>query len=64
MSSTLDALTSGGKRTKVHNAQLVVKLPQGARDLVTAQAGIEQVSEATVVRWALAEYFERRGLGG
>jgi hypothetical protein len=59
--STLADLNSGGKRTRLHDAQMVVKLPASAKALVKEVAGKEDVSEATIVRWALAEYFERRG---
>lgn len=61
MSTTIEALNSGGKRVKTHDAQMVVKLPASAKALVKTVADKEEVSEATVVRWALAEYFERRG---
>lgn len=61
MTTTIEALNSGGKRARVHNAQMVIKLPESAKDLVNTIAVKEKVSEAQVVRSALAEYFERRG---
>lgn len=61
MSSTLDALANGGKRVKTHDAQMVIKLPQSAKDLIRQAATSQGVSEATVVRHALAEYLQRRG---
>jgi len=61
--STLDALNSGGARVRTHDAQMVVKLPKSAKALVKAEAEREGVFEATIVRKALSEYFERRGLG-
>lgn len=61
MSTTIEALNSGGKRVRIHDAQLVVKLPGTAKTLVKTVADAESVSEATIVRWALAEYFEKRG---
>jgi hypothetical protein len=63
MSDTLTALNSGGKRARVHDAQMVVKLPKAAKLLVEAEASREEVSDAAIVRRALGEYFERRGLG-
>jgi hypothetical protein len=64
MSNTLDALSNGGKRVKTHDAQMVVKLPQSAKDLIKKAATAQQVSDATIVRHALAEYLERRGYKG
>lgn len=61
MSSTIDALRTGGKRTKTHDAQMVIKLPGRAKELVGEVAAKREVSEATVVREAIAEYLERRG---
>lgn len=61
MSTTLDDLTNGGKRVRTHDAQMVIKLPSAAKDLVKAAAVAQGVSEATVVRHAIAEYLERRG---
>jgi hypothetical protein len=64
VSNTLADLTNGGKRTKIHDAQMVTKLPAAAKALVTKVATDQGVSEADVVRTALAEYFERRGYRG
>lgn len=61
MSNVIQALSSGGKREKVHNAQLVTKVPERAKELVSEIADQRSVSEATIVREALGEYFERRG---
>lgn len=61
MSNVTDALRTGGKRTKTHDAQMVVKLPARAKELVNEVAVKREVSEATIVREALAEYLERRG---
>lgn len=61
MSNNLDALTNGGKRVKTHDAQMVIKLPSFAKALVNKAAVAQEVSEATVVRHAIAEYLERRG---
>lgn len=61
MASTVDALRSGGKRTKTHDAQMVFKLPSSAKELVKKVAGDTGNSEGGILRDALAEYFERRG---
>jgi hypothetical protein len=59
--STISDLQSGGKRVRTHDAQMVFKLPQAAKDLVSRVAAKEVISEGAVLRQALAEYFERRG---
>jgi predicted transcriptional regulator len=61
MGATVDALRSGGKRIKTHDAQMVFKLPSSAKSLVNEIATKEQKTEGAIVRDALAEYFERRG---
>jgi hypothetical protein len=57
----LAALNTAGKRVKVHDAQMVIKLPESVKALVKEQATANEVSEATIVRWALADYFAKRG---
>lgn len=59
--SSLDAMTSAGKRVKVHDAQTVIKLPQTVKDLVSEIAGGREVSDAVIYREAIAEYLTRRG---
>ncbi len=59
----LAALNSGGKRAKIHDAQMVIKLPSQVKTLISEQATANSVSEATIIRWALADYFEKRGVG-
>lgn len=61
MSSIGNALRTGGKRAKVHDAQAVFKLPATAKALVAKIAEKESMSEGAIHREALAEYFERRG---
>lgn len=61
MSTVADSLRTGGKRARTHDAQMVTKLPARAKALVTEVATAQGVSEAAIVRDALAEYFERRG---
>lgn len=59
--SSLDAMTSGGKRVKIHDAQTVIKLPQTVKDLVSEIAGGRDVSDSVIWREAMAEYLTRRG---
>ena len=55
------ALGGSGKRPRVHDAQLVTKLPKPVKTLVNEIAAKEGVTEATIVRRALGEFLERRG---
>jgi len=64
MSNALSDLTGNGQRTRIHNDQIVLKLPQAARALVKTAADAQGVSVSTVVRHAIAEYLERRGYKG
>lgn len=59
--SGLAALTSGSKRVRIHDAQMVIKLPSSVKALVKEYGDSRDESEAVVVRRALAEFFERRG---
>lgn len=61
MSNVNEALRSGGKRERTHDAQIVFKLPTSAKELLHEVAVAQDVSEATVIRAALAEWFEKRG---
>jgi hypothetical protein len=61
MENVIEQLSSGGKRAKVHDAQLVTKVPGRAKALVNEIAESRGVSDAVIVREALGEYFERRG---
>ncbi len=61
MGSLSDALKTGGKRVKTHDAQVVFKLPATAKALVETIAAKRGVDAAVVYRDALAEYFEKRG---
>lgn len=61
MANELAALRSGGKRLRVHDAQMVVKLPATVKALVESIGAKREESGATVVREALAEYLEKRG---
>lgn len=59
----LNSMHNSGRRAKVHDAQMVIKLPSPIKTLVKAYADGREESEAAVVRQALAEFFERRGYG-
>lgn len=61
ITSSLDAMTAGGKRVRVHDAQTVIKLPQAVKDLVNEIAGGREVSDSVIWREAMAEYLTRRG---
>ena len=60
--TALDALNTASKRVKIHDAVLPTKLPAAVKKLVIEQAEGEGVSSSTIVRIALAEYFEKRGI--
>lgn len=59
----LEALTSTGKREKVHDEKLLVKHPAAVRTLVKQVAAETGLSENGVWRDAMAEYLGRRGFG-
>jgi hypothetical protein len=61
MSDVTEALNTGGRRKRTHDAQIVVKLPAVAKELLRVAAQSQDVSDATIVRYALAEWFEKRG---
>lgn len=61
MTNGLEALRSGGKRVRVHDAQMVVKLPAAVKALVEEIGATREGSAGAVVRDALAEYLEKRG---
>ena len=61
MPNVIEQLSGGGKRVKVHDAQIVAKVPARAKQLVSEIAAKREVSDSLIVREALAEYFERRG---
>lgn len=61
-SAALAQLGGTGKRAKIHDAQIVFKLPSPVKALIQEYAGSEEVSDGQVIRWALAEYFEKRGI--
>lgn len=58
----LAQLAGTGKRPKVHDAQIVFKLPSPVKALIQEYSTSEEVSDGQVIRWALAEYFEKRGI--
>lgn len=61
MSEMLEALRSKGRRARIMDAQMVIKLPARAKELINEAAKSMQVSDSTVVREAIAEFLERRG---
>lgn len=60
----LASLQAPKKREKVNDAQIVVKLPKAVKGLISEVATKDHVSDATIVREALGEYFNRRGYRG
>lgn len=58
----LARLGGTGKRAKIHDAQIVFKLPSPVKALIQEYSTSSEVSDGQVIRWALAEYFERRGI--
>lgn len=61
MSNVIEDLSAPRKRARIHDAQIVIKLPKRAKELVEGIAAKEQTDSSVIVRLALAEYFERRG---
>ena len=61
MSDITDALNSVGKRVRTHDAQMVIKLPASAKALIRTASESQGVSDSTIVRWSIAEWFEKRG---
>ena len=57
----LAAMRTENKRPRVHDAQMVTKLPKPVKALVEQYAKDHAMAAADVVRDALAEYFTRRG---
>lgn len=58
----LATLNTPGKRARINDAQMAFKLPSAVKDLLGEHGEANGVSEATVVRWALYDYFEKKGL--
>lgn len=54
-------MATSGKRVRVHDSQAVIKLPRSVKKLVRDIADARHVSEATVIREAIAEYLTKRG---
>jgi hypothetical protein len=63
MSSMIEAMTTSGKRVRVHDAQTVIKHPQAVKDLVSEIAEGREVSDAVIWREAMGEYLTKRGYG-
>lgn len=62
--STLEAMAGNGKRVRVHDDQMVLKLPSQVKDMIVAEAGNQSVTSSTIVRRAVADYLAARGYGG
>lgn len=61
MGALTNSLRSGGSRQKIHNDQMMVKLPSAVKKIVENIGTETGTSASAVVRDALAEYLERRG---
>lgn len=59
--TALASLANGRKREKINDAQIVFKLPAAIKALINEVATKEGVSDATITREALGEYFHKRG---
>jgi hypothetical protein len=59
--TALEALSTGGKRVRVHDAQMVTKLPKAVKALIKEFGDARGMSEGAVVREALGEFFTKRG---
>ncbi len=53
---------TSSKRKRIMDAQMVTKIPKTLKDLVNEYAVSNDAYEADVVRWALGEFFEKRGI--
>lgn len=62
--AALASLQAPKKREKVNDGQIVTKLPKAVKALINEVATKDGVSDATIVREALGEYFGRRGYRG
>jgi hypothetical protein len=62
--AALASLAKGRKRERINDAQIVTKLPSAVKALINEVATKDGVSDATITREALGEYFERRGYRG
>lgn len=61
VSAALDAMTTSGKRVRIHDQMIPVKHPGTIRVLVRKVAKETGQTEAAVWRAAMSEYLTRRG---
>jgi len=61
VSTALEAMSTGGKRVKVHDEMIPIKHPGPVRELVKKVAEQRGMTEAAVWREAMGEYLTRRG---
>jgi len=59
--SAINELRSSASRRRIHDSQIVTKLPADAKTLISRIADDQGVSDSAIVRLAIAEYLERRG---
>ena len=59
--NSIESMTEVKKRVRIHDSQVVLKLPSSVKALVSRIAGERGVSDATVIREAMAEYLTKRG---
>ena len=63
MAAQINALQQTARREKIHDAQIVVKLPASVKELIEKIGADQGTSAASIHRAALGEYLERRGYG-
>lgn len=59
--SAIEALETAGRRVKVHDSVINVKLPAAAKKLIADLAEKQNKSDSAIVRDALGEYLTKRG---
>lgn len=59
--TAIGEMATSGQRVRVHDDQIVLKLPKSVKKLVKDIADARHTSAATIHREALAEYLTRRG---
>lgn len=61
VSAALDAMSTSGRRVKVHDEMIPIKHPAPVRELVKRVAADRNMTEAAVWREAMGEYLTKRG---
>ncbi len=62
--SNLEAMAGNGKRVRVHDDQMVLKLPAQVKGMIASEAEVQGVTSSTIVRRAVADYLAARGYEG